>query len=99
MIVVNDGQSTETSYPANTAIWSEVDTDRYIRLETDGTISGEDARNVADVYAFVSGAWEKYDWDVFDAESVRTEGLPFEAEKFKVVFSNGLEWVITKEPV
>lgn len=97
--MVNGGQTTDTSYPANTATWAENDTDRYIRLETDGTISGEDAGNLAKVYALQNDEWVRYDWDVYEAETIRSESLPFATEKFKVVFTNGLEWLISLQPV
>lgn len=49
------------------------------------------------MYALINGQWDGYSWDQFDLEKCDTEDLPYTAEKIKVVFTNGLEWVITNE--
>lgn len=97
LVIVNNGQTIQTYYPANTASWGENDVVRYIRLFTDETITGEDVKSMADVYALVNDVWVKFDWDEFDEDTCDSEMLPFNADQYKVVFTNGLEWVITNE--
>lgn len=98
-ITIRGGVTSTTSWPAATATWGEQYSRRFVRIVPDGTITGEEASQLATVYALVNGQWGDYDWGQYDLEKCDTEDLPYTAEKIKVVFTNGLEWVITNEPI
>lgn len=94
---VKDDIENVTSWPASQAAWDAGEETRYIQIITDGTIPGVKISDLAFVYAYQNGTWVPCSWDDYDQVSAVTESLPFSAEKFKVSFTNGFEWILNKE--